>query len=306
MRMLAGRREILFLLSAGAACAASRGVSASADPAIGAPILWTVRRGKGKVHLFGFADAKDRSWLTPAIDRAFQESSQIWFESPHPDPSANDLPKSTQNFRKQFGYDQQHSIFDLDASVSSRLLKAAVTYGVPRETLEHTRPWLAYFVLNNGYWAYRTKKGLGAVEDSPDATLATMAWKSPKQVLSECPTYDDQLFAFIDMPDQVAIERLVFLLDYLDDEEAGRNADRFDWISGSAHPPRTIDRMRLNMPALYEYEHIRRNKIWALRIDKLLSFGGVYFIAIGMNHLLGPESILVRLKEKGLEPVSTR
>jgi uncharacterized protein YbaP (TraB family) len=302
--MLAGRRETLLLLAAGVASAATSGSAALANAAQGGPALWTVRRGLGTVHIFGFADAKDRSWLTPTIDRAFQESHQIWFETPHPDPAANDLPKSKQDLKKVFGYDQQRSLFDvLDPNLSARVLKAATTYGVPREALEHTRPWLAYFVLNKGFWAYRGKKGLGTIEESPDSVLAAMAWKSPKQVLSESPTYDDINLDFIDMTDQVSAEYLAFLLDFMDDEEAGRNSDRFDWITSGEQSLRTIDRMRLNYPALYEYEHIRRNKAWALRIDKLLSFGGVYFVAIGMNHILGPYSILALLRDKGLEPI---
>jgi len=75
------------------------------------------------------------------------------------------------------------------------------------------------------------------------------------------------------MSDQVAQEHLELLLDYLDDQESGRLSDRFGWIVGRTSS-RSLDRMRATNPALYEYEHPRRNKVWSLRIDNLLSFGG--------------------------------
>lgn len=69
--------------------------------------------------------------------------------------------------------------------------------------------------------------------------------------------------------------------------------------SGKGH---TLEMMRRKQPALYDVEHVRRNEWWAARIDALLSNGGVYFIAIGLNHTLGPESLLEKLRDLGLKP----
>jgi uncharacterized protein YbaP (TraB family) len=293
------RRDGLALLGAGyMAAALSRDALLGAPPPVGPP-LWLARRAGAKVYIFGVADAKDRSWLTPALEQAFHESQQVWFETPHPNPAANDLPPPSK-ILDIFKRDDQHSLFDvLPAALSARVLAAAHKYEVAREALEHERPWHAYFVLNRGYWAYRAKNGLGDMEESPDNVLAEMAWKSNKQVLAESPTYDDINLDFMGMSDQVAFEWLELLLDYLDDEEAGRLGDRFGWIAGRTSS-RTLDRMRANQPSLYEYEHTRRNKTWGLRINNLLSFGGVYFVVLGMNHVLGPDSVLRNLKERGI------
>jgi uncharacterized protein YbaP (TraB family) len=101
------------------------------------------------------------------------------------------------------------------------------------------------------------------------------------------------------MSDQVECEWLEFLLDYLDEDESVRLSDSFGWITGRSST-RILDRMRARQPALYEYELRRRNKTWSLRIDNLLSSGGVYFVALGMNHVLGPDSVLKNLKERGV------
>jgi hypothetical protein len=67
--------------------------------------------------------------------------------------------------------------------------------------------------------------------------------------------------------------------------------------------PRSIEMMRIKQPMLYDVEHIRRNEWWAARIAQLLANGGTYFIAIGLNHTLGRESLLKKLRDIGLEPV---
>ena len=289
------RRDIL--IAAGCVTAAPPIKAFAALPA--GPPLWVTTRGASKVYIFGFADAKDRSWLTPTLERAFRESRQIWFETPHSNPAADDLP-SGPKLLDMFDRDDQHSLFDvLPAALSERVLTAAKKYGVARDALEYQRPWHAYFVLNQGYWSYRAKNGLGDEGESPDNVIAQMAWKNHKQVLAEFPTYSDIRLDFIGMSDQVAHEHLELLLDYFDDEESGRLSDRFGWIVGRTSS-RTLDRMRATNPALYEYEQVRRNTTWGLRIDNLLSFGGTCLVALGMNHVLGPDSVLKNLNARGI------
>jgi uncharacterized protein YbaP (TraB family) len=126
-----------------------------------------------------------------------------------------------------------------------------------------------------------------------------MAFEAGKSVKSEFATDGDVMNHFVSMSDAEASERLEFLLDYLSDEESGRLADRYDWIAG-ANNSRTIDSMRRKFPLLYEIEHVRRNIGWARRIESLLSQGGTYFVAIGLQHTLGPDSVQNKLKELGL------
>jgi len=294
------RRESLFLLGMGGLLASTyKSLASTLTPH---PILWRVERNGAKAYIFGFGDAKDRSWLTPAIESAFQESREIWFETPHVDPSVKPSPAPVATPNAFPKYDNAHDLFAvLDPKLSVRLATAAQTYDVPHDALVHARVWWAYFVLNRGYWAWRNKNGLGEVEESPDSVLAQMAWSAAKPTYSEHPTDADTIGWFATLSDEAARERLEELLDYFDDEKAGLHADRFDWIYG--HPPdHTIQAMRIKQPALYDVEHVRRNEWWAAQIAKLLANGGTYFVAIGANHVLGPESLLKKLSDLGLQP----
>src|ERR1700712_3824415 len=51
------------------------------------PVLWRVKKGNPQTFILGFSDAPDHGWLPPAIQQAFQESAEIWFETPPPDPA---------------------------------------------------------------------------------------------------------------------------------------------------------------------------------------------------------------------------
>ena len=51
------------------------------------PHFLSVSRGNGRVFLLGFGEAKDDSWVTPRISRAFDKSSTLWLEVGHGDSS---------------------------------------------------------------------------------------------------------------------------------------------------------------------------------------------------------------------------
>jgi uncharacterized protein YbaP (TraB family) len=128
-----------------------------------------------------------------------------------------------------------------------------------------------------------------------------MAYEAKKPVHSEFATGAEAMAHFINMPDEEASERLEFLLDFLDDDEAGRMADRYDWILGRNNN-RAIDPMRTKWPALYQDEQVSRNVGWAKRISGFLATGGTHFVVIGLQHTLGPDSLPKQLRELGLKP----
>ncbi len=127
------------------------------------------------------------------------------------------------------------------------------------------------------------------IENYADVVLSKLAFQAGKSVKSEFATDGEAMNYFVGMSESESMERLEFLLDYLSDEESGKRTDRYDWITG-ANNDRTIDNMRRKFPLLYQNEQVRRNIEWARRIDSLLSQGGTYFVALGLQHTLGTEA----------------
>jgi uncharacterized protein len=268
------------------------------------PVLWVVQHKNAKVYLLGFSEAKDRTWLTPTIDKAFSESTELWIETPAPSPSGSKEAKPAVSTEK-LGFDAPRSLFEvLGPKLSDRTLAVAERYGVSRTTLEHLYPWRAYIVINSAYWAQKSKKvepNEPKYTDFPDKVLVEMALSSRKPIRSEFNSSAEILAHFAGMSEEAQRERVEMLLDYYDDEENGRLKDRFDWITGKSSD-RLIERMRAKQPALYRVEHVKRNEGWAVRISQMLSDGGVHFVLVGLNHVLGPDSIQKQLLKRGLKP----
>jgi len=290
------RRDFIMMTACG--LAVSRRAITAIGPTPG-PILWSVKGNGGNASILGFSDAKDRSWFTPSIEHAFRESKEVWFETPLNRSSGGSSQDGSSSVEQELGYDNQRSLFEvLGPQLTDRTLRVATELGVPRENLEHLRPWLAYIVLND---AFRKRFGLPSQGESPDGVLAEMAAATGKPIHSEFPTDDDVLRFFAKLSDKAQREHLEDLLDYVRDEKKGRNQANYGWVVG--HPdPRFINAMRSKRPALYETMHVRRNGEWAERISGLLSAGGVHFICVGLNHTLGPDSIPRQLERHGLRP----
>jgi uncharacterized protein YbaP (TraB family) len=291
------RRETLLLLSIGGLLA----LRVRADePAVNPP-LWLIERNghnEGKVFMFPIGDVQDRAWFTPKIETAFSQSGEIWFESPHPDPATKTTV--TQVLASQMDTDDaQHSLFEiLGPRRSARLSTAAEMYGLRREDLDHKRPWAAYFVLNKAYWSQHDQ-AMGTIAESPDYILADRARDANKPIHSEYPTIADVTNLYASMPVEVQCERLEFLLDFFDDKANGKQANRFEWIKGDPDH-RALDEMRSRYPALYQIEHVQRNIKWTGWIEGFLRDGGTRFIGMGLNHTLGPDSILAKARNRGL------
>ncbi len=262
------------------------------------PILWATHHNDATTYIFGFGDAKDRTWLTPKIERAFNESKVIWFETSR-GPSSDKDKAEDDDLVKKLGHDDNRDLFDvLGPRIGSRTLRVTQELGVPRAEVEHLRPWLAYFVINSAFWRQNhIEEG-----DYPDQVLARMAMTAKKQVRSEFPKPQDSTRWFAALSDEVQREHMEDLLDYIDDEKAGlhkNNQKALGWLGGNPDST-TIDRMRLKRPAMYEEFQAKRNRQWARRIAAFGSADSSYFVAIGLNHVLGPDSLPHCLERIGI------
>src|SRR4051812_31703450 len=109
-----------------AACAAHPGRQSSGPP------IYVVERGKAKVYIFGGAAPSDRRWLTPTIESAFRESSELWKENPSTPPDSSRNSSSEQLRKRTSG-----SLFDDPSEKdAARLMRVANSLDIKREELE--------------------------------------------------------------------------------------------------------------------------------------------------------------------------
>jgi len=273
------------------------------------PLFWLASRGKARVFLLGFGDAKagDDAWLTPAIRAAFRDSAELWLEVAPPEAAAaRDAATKARDDAEfdRLSHEQPGRTFfdELEPRARERVLPYMAELDVKREAVEPLRPWWAYYTINRAYWSH-TKLPYEPV--NVDQLLWKLATDQGKPVHYENP--DGLTFArhMAAMPEKAQSQYIEFLLDFLDDRKKGLGGDPFDWESGSsAAGTRSVNRMRTDLPDLYQSIQVERNIWWARKIDELLSSGRTSFIGIGQLHVLGPDSIPSQLRRLNIVPAS--
>ncbi len=289
--MLMTRRDALLGMIAG-------GLAGRVSPPSAAqtaePLLWLVSRRPGRFFVFGSAEAPDRSWLTPKISRAFDASEEFWVETPPPSPG-----ESPAALVAERGMDPKGTLWDaLGPDLAVRVQALADEVAVPRTQIERMRPWVAQYVLATAYQARAPKR---AAREFPEAVLMAAARERGTLVRSEFTSLNDLTRMLADMPDDAQRDYLGDLLDFVDDDRAGRNGTIENWRIGKPDD-RFIQRMRRDRPGLYRVMHVQRNEGWARRIASLLADGKTRFANLGLNHVLGPDSIPQQLTRAGLAP----
>jgi uncharacterized protein YbaP (TraB family) len=258
------------------------------------PLLWLAKRGNARIYLLGVAEAKDRSWLTPTIQTAFEQSSTLW-EEIAPPPSLEHVNQ----LYEQHGFDSQRTFFDaLDPSVRGRAERYMTELSIDRKFIEHMRPWRAYYAFASAFGA-RPHAAAATEPDYPDRVLLGLAKKSGKSLRYEYPSFDAFVQFLAAMSAEAQSQYIAWLLDYFDAELQGRADADYAWMTGGGDT-RSLDRMR-RRPDLYRVMQIERNRWWARQITTLLSAEGTSFVAVGLLHVLGPDGIPHQLKSMGVD-----
>jgi uncharacterized protein YbaP (TraB family) len=254
--------------------------------------LQVLMRGRAQVFIFGFGDAKDDSWATPALRRAFKASAVLWLEVSH-DPGTE--PDAASKREQLAHYADGRTFFDvLEPAVRARAMEYCAQLGISQERISPQRPWSAFYTINRAYWSQHKAS---FEPQNPDETLAKWAKHQGKPIQYEMPSQLDFARFMAAMPDEAQSQYMTFLFDFLDDQTAGRNQNEFGWINGDTTlAERAVERMRARTPDLYRIMQVERNAWWAKTIDRLLASGGTHFIGIGQMHILGPDGIPGQLR----------
>lgn len=270
------------------------------------PRLFVARNGDARVYIFGFGEAKDTSWLTPAIRRAFDQSSDLWLETAGPTTPSTETPAERQAAVERItrlAHESGRRFFDvLEPSVRRRTSTWLAELGIKKDSVETLRPWRAFSVIVSAFWSTRR---LSYTPVDVDGVLLKMAQASGKRVDYEMPTREAFATFMAAMPDRAQSQYIDWLLDFLDEYQKGLNdsTESFSWIAGNPgpSPTRSLDRMRTKTPELYQIMQPQRNIWWARKVYDLLATGGTHFIAIGQLHVLGSDGVPGQVERLGVQ-----
>jgi uncharacterized protein len=265
-------------------------VTARAEPA-----MWVIRDRDSTIYLIGTVHLlrHETEWDSAKVKKAMTESSELWLEVKDFDDEASIAPLVA-----QYGIDLGNPLSSkLNATQKEKLARVAALYGVPLESLEPIKPWMAammFTVLPLQKAGYDQNAGI-------DRFLKARAEKEGAKIRG-FETAEEQVRFFAELPEP---EQIAFLEETLGDAEKGMaqlETIARAWIEGDNETIGNIlvNEFKKETPALYKKLVVQRNIAWSEKIAEILKGSGVQQIAVGAAHLAGPDSLQAQLAKRGI------
>ncbi|MBY0565581.1 MAG: TraB/GumN family protein [Hyphomonadaceae bacterium] len=286
-------RAVLAALLAGFALAGCAPAPAAQDE----PALWRIADADSEIWLFGSVHLlpPDLDWRGPRLDAAFAGADEFVTET---DTSAAAV-EAFAAFSARYGALPAGETLaaKLDAGEAEALVRHARNLGLPIAAIDRQRPWLTALQLSLAYAmraGHRPEAGVEAVliREARTRGMRLSFLESPEQ----------QVRVLADLSEA---EQLRFLRATLHDLERGSAAmavlDRA-WAEGDvAALEAALDAEWADAgPAIRDAILIERNRDWAGQIERRLAGSGRIFIAVGAAHLVGEDSVIDLLRERGV------
>ncbi len=273
---------------------ATRDAAAQVD----APALWRVAGPKGNVFLFGSfhllpADVK---WRTPAVESALNEAAVVVFET---DFAGAQDPRVSQALIAKYGFlpPGQTLRSVLSTSTNAELEKTATDLEIPPPSLAPLRPWLAALTLGLQFAIHQGFDPSNGVEQQ----VITSAKASGKS-LRTLETNESQLRVFADLTREQEVELLTVTLRQVRETPKMLEDMLTAYRKGDlAALERTVNIGFDDFPALRKRILKDRHDKWLPQIENMIADGRTHLIIVGAAHLVGPDSVIVMLRAKGVK-----
>ncbi|WP_315760479.1 TraB/GumN family protein [Sphingomonas sp. Y38-1Y] len=271
------------------------GPAAPPPPVPADPPLWVVRDADTTIYLFGSVHwlKPDIGWFDDEVRRAFDAADTLVLETPPVEAA------EAQRTQDAIGKTASGPTLPdrLPAAYRPKLAAALAELGYPAGAFDRVKPWLAATTLSilplkrRGYDA-----GAGV-----EAVLTAAARRSDKPILGLEPRVQ-QLGYFDALPDAAQMAMLTRQLDNMDKTGDSTDAVLAAWTKGDAAAlGRIVDAdQRASSAAFGKAILSDRNRRWAAWIARRLEQPGTMFMAVGVGHLTGSDTVQRALSERGL------
>jgi uncharacterized protein YbaP (TraB family) len=274
-------------------------VLVTAQPAFAEPAIWAIKDKDSTIYLFGTVHIlkPETQWRTPKIDAAIAESKELWLELPG--LTDQEMAAVLMPLVAQHGLSPAKPLSTrLTPEEYKSLQDAAKLAGLPIDMLAIARPWFAAVGIST---SAITRAGYDPKSGVEEKLKTIFGERNIKARGFETP--EQQIKVFTSMTEE---EEMAFLRATLQDyDQAPVELDKMvaDWVSGDTADLGTmlVEELKSVSPALYDELLTKRNANWVTKIEEMLKGAGTAFVAVGAGHLIGPDSVQVQLKAKGIE-----
>ncbi len=261
------------------------------------PLIWSVSDQDtviylyGTVHTLGDAD----HWFTVQTRKALAQSEIAYFEVDSGDDQNERLAAAV---RQNVYLSEGQTLFDLLMDEQQELVAHAATEsGAWIGDLKPLKPAYAAAELANS----RLRSAGYSVDQTVDGHLEKIAGQNGTE-LRYFATAEEQLgyFGSVSLEDQV--NYLLYEVLRTRSDEDGVDGFVEAWLSGdiATLEEEMIGDYPNQTPIVYEALLVDRNKQWVEELTRVMKEEkGSVFVAVGIGHLLGPDSLQAMLAEKG-------
>lgn len=261
------------------------------------PALFVARDADSTIYLYGTIHLRrpGEAWGGAHVEDALNHSQRVWTEV---DMSPESEARGGQEaLRLGRAPDDRPLSSWLTADELARLNAVGGRLGLPEGALEPLRPWLAALTLSV------IPMLQGGYDPQAGVDRAIAAWAAEHgRTHRWFETSEEQMGFFAGLSDEAQREMLVQAID-----EAGSTAEMVAELSGAwergdlnALTAQMIADMPAQYPESYEAIFTRRNAAWVEVLLKEMEGEGVDFVAVGVGHLVGDDSVIEMLRARGV------
>lgn len=262
------------------------------------PPLWVIRDADSTVYLFGTIHLlkPGTAWGSDKVDAAFDSATDVWFEVTNPDDQAAIMP-----IIQQYGLSPERPLSSwLTPDELATLAKAAPAAGLTAQQIDPFRPWFAALMIATGPLTaagYDPKLGV-------EMNLRTRALAAGKTIHG-FETLDQQIGGLARMSDAGQRTYLRHYLKTYDRAAADLDGVVAGWIASdqAAMAQYAHENGRAISEETHQIFMASRNADWAEQIEALLAGSGTSFIAVGLGHLAGDDTVQDLLAARGISVI---
>lgn len=269
--------------------------SCTPSPRNGEPPIWRLSDADSEIWLFGSVHMlkPGLDWRGPRMEAAFAAAEEFVTET-DTEAEAAFPALVTAHGALPAGETVSAKLSPADAE---RLRSAARALNLDFSVLDQRRPWLAALQLSSAFAVRagrRPEAGVEAVLSAEARGRDLRAWHF------ESPEEQIRILAELAEEDQIGL--LMSVLDEADSSLQDLDALDRAWAEGdiAALEARLSAESATMDPDVREAILLERNRAWADRIVTRLQGSGRTFIAVGAAHLVGEDSVVDLLRDRGL------
>lgn len=273
------------------------GPAAPPPPVPADPPLWIVRDDDTVIYLFGSVHwlKSEVEWFDDEVRAAFERADQLVLETPPVDPAE---ARRTQD---AIGKTTDGPTLPerLPAAYRPKLAAALAELGYPIGAFDRVKPWLAATTLS-----VLPLRRRGYSSDAGVETVLTAAARRADIAIIGLEPRIEQLGYFDTLPQAAQLAMLTRQLDNMDHTGDSTDAVLAAWIAGDvAALGRIVDADQRESSADFGKAILTdRNRRWAAWIKRRLDTPGTVFMAVGVGHLSGSDTVQRALARLG-QPV---